>query len=117
MKLSKLKWGLLLAVLLPVCARGDLPAVRLAIVPESSAAASAGDLLTMELSSKPHLQLLERAEIEKVYREQGLAAENNNYLKLGQILGADGLLLWMSPRKGGAKNSTRGWLPSNREWI
>jgi hypothetical protein len=66
--------------------------VRLAIVSESTEAFAAADVLTAELSSHKNLQLLERNEIEKVYREQGLTAGNKDYLKLGQILGADGLL-------------------------
>src|SRR3984885_11440967 len=68
------------------------PPARLAILAEGPAEA-AGDVLTAELSSQTNLQLLERNEIEKVYREQGLSAGNKDYLKLGQILGADGLLL------------------------
>ena len=46
-----------------------------------------------EFSKNPRVQLLERSEIEKVYREQSLSAANREYLKLGQILGADGLLV------------------------
>src|ERR1700733_11848547 len=67
--------------------------VRLALISESNDASAAADVLTAELSSHANLQLLERNEIEKVYREQGLSAGNNDYLKLGQLLGADGLLL------------------------
>jgi hypothetical protein len=67
--------------------------VRLAIVPEATEAANAGDVLTVEFSKNERVHLLERAEIERVYREQGLSAGNTDYLKLGQILGADGLLL------------------------
>jgi Ca2+-binding EF-hand superfamily protein len=67
--------------------------VRLAMISESGDASAAVDVLTAELSSHANLQLLERNEIEKVYREQGLSAGNKDYLKLGQILGADGLLL------------------------
>lgn len=70
----------------------ELPA-RVAIIMESDAAAIVTDLLTVELSSKPRLQLLEREQIQKVYREQGLSAVNTDFLKLGQVLGADGLLL------------------------
>ncbi len=66
---------------------------RLAIVSESADASATADVLTVELSSRKSLQLLERAEIEKIYREQALSAGNRDYLKLGQILGADGLLL------------------------
>lgn len=74
-------------------AQSNNPPARLAIISESSAAATVVDLLTVELSAKPQLQLLERAQIEKVYREQGLSAGNKDVLKLGQMLGADGLLL------------------------
>jgi TolB-like protein len=66
---------------------------RLALLAESSGAADASDVLTAQLSSEAKVRLLERNEIEKVYREQGLSAENKDYLKLGHILGADGLLL------------------------
>jgi len=67
--------------------------VRLALVSESPDALAAADVLTAELSSHKNLQLLERNEIERVYHEQGLSAANTDYLKLGQVLGADGLLL------------------------
>jgi hypothetical protein len=69
------------------------PPVKFAIIPESPEAAELVDRLTVELSGDTRLHLLERAEIEKVYREQGLSAANHNDLKLGQMLGADGLLL------------------------
>src|SRR5258707_15847908 len=67
--------------------------VRLAIIVEEPSATIAGDLLTERLSTPEWGQLLERAEIDRVYREQGLSATNAGYLKLGQVLGADGLLL------------------------
>lgn len=67
--------------------------VRVAIISEPDVSASMPDLLTAELSRRPDIQLLERAQIEKIYREQGLSAANQDFLKLGQILGADGLLL------------------------
>ena len=73
-------------------AQGNAP-VRLAVVVESPEVSTLADVLTVELSKNPHLQLLERAEIEKIYREQSLSAGNRDYLKLGQVLGADGLLL------------------------
>lgn len=77
---------------LRLTAQTNSPA-RLALISESADASTVADILTAELSSRQNLQLLERNEIEKVYREQGLSAGNKNYLKLGQILGADGLLL------------------------
>lgn len=83
----------------------DVP-VKLAIISESPDTGVAADVLTVEFSKNAQVQLLERAEIEKVYREQGLSAENQNYVKLGQILGADGLVLMGMDRKaaGGTKS-------------
>ena len=68
--------------------------VRLAILPDT-ATANASALLTAELSSKENLVLLERAEMEKILREQKLSVSSlaqKDFLKVGQILGADGLL-------------------------
>ena len=67
--------------------------LRLAIVSAEPSALPVLDLLTVELSRAPGIQLLERAEIDRVYREQGLSAVNRDYLKLGQVLGANGLVL------------------------
>ena len=68
--------------------------VRLALIVESPAIQPAADLLTAELSAKPELVLLERAQIEKIMREQQLTATSaQDNLKLGQVLGADGLIL------------------------
>src|SRR5208282_4509973 len=39
------------------------------------------------------IELVERAQLEKVFQEQSLSAGSRDYLKLGQILGADGLLV------------------------
>jgi hypothetical protein len=74
--------------------------VRLALISESDEASAVVDILTAELSNNKNLQLLERAEIEKVYQEQGMSAGNKDYLKLGQILGADGLLLMETVKEG-----------------
>ncbi len=78
----------------------NLAPARLAIISESSATSAAVDLLTVELSTKPQVQLLERAQIEKVYREQGMSSGNKDVLKLGQVLGADGLLVMMPVMEG-----------------
>ena len=67
--------------------------VRLGLVAESGEAAAAVDLLTAQLSGNNGIQLLERDEIEKVYHEQSTSAANRDDIKLGRILGADGLLL------------------------
>jgi len=68
-------------------------AVRLAVVSGTGEAMTAADVLTAQLSGNDKIQLLERDQIEKVYREQGISAANRDDLKLGRILGADGLLL------------------------
>jgi Ca2+-binding EF-hand superfamily protein len=68
--------------------------VRLALISETGESAAVSDLLTAKLSADQRLQLLERNEIERVYREQALSAGNKDCLKLGRILGADGLLLF-----------------------
>ncbi|MGN6644683.1 MAG: hypothetical protein ACTHKU_16965, partial [Verrucomicrobiota bacterium] len=67
--------------------------VRLALVPETDEVFAACDVLTARLSGDGKLQLLERANIERVYREQGRSAANRDDLKMGRLLGADGLLL------------------------
>jgi hypothetical protein len=88
---------LVLVFLLTPCvavpaAESDAP-VSVALVAESPGASQALDLLTAELSTNSALRLLERSELDKVYREQNLATANLDTLKLGKLLGADGLLL------------------------
>jgi TolB-like protein len=73
---------------------------RLAIVAETSDTAPVAEMLTVELSHYKSLQLLERDEVEKIYREQALSADNQDYLKLGRMLGADGLLLLAASQSG-----------------
>jgi len=74
--------------------------VRLAIVSESPDAVAAADLLTVEFSKHDKLQLLERTEIQKVIREQQLSLDNLDCLRLGRLLGADGLLALRSVTEG-----------------
>ncbi len=78
----------------------NLPQVKLAIIAQDDQSRTYADLLTVELSRHETLQLLERNEIEKVYREQGLSASNKDYLRLGRVLGADGLLLLSLAKEG-----------------
>src|SRR5262245_30029282 len=96
--LSAVLWLALLPQLL--WAQDKATPARIAIVSESTETAVVSDLLTVELSRKPELQLLERDQIAKVYREQALSAGNRDYLKLGQTLGADGLLLLRTTTEG-----------------
>jgi hypothetical protein len=67
--------------------------VKLAIVAASPDASEVCDLLTAQLSANDSVRLLERDQIDKIYREQGTSAENRDDLKLGRLLGADGLLI------------------------
>src|SRR5690242_1043750 len=85
---------LLIACLMVSMASGQTNKIaRLAIISESSEVRTAADVLTAELSNHKGLQLVERDQVTKVYREQALSAGNHDYLKLGRMLGADGLLL------------------------
>jgi ankyrin repeat protein len=75
-----------------IAATNDVP-VKLAIISESPDTVTVADVLTAEFTRNAKVQLLERSEIDRVYREQGFSAANKDHLKLGQILGSDGLLL------------------------
>src|SRR5690349_13367405 len=73
---------------------GTLRAARLAIVVEDPRLSTEADLLTAELSKRSDVELLEREQILKVRKEQSLAAAfGNDYLKLGKLLAADGVLI------------------------
>jgi hypothetical protein len=52
-----------------------------------------GDLMTSELSAIPQVQLLEREQIERIRREQSLSSSNQEGIRLGRELGADGVLM------------------------
>ncbi|MEQ2009115.1 MAG: hypothetical protein ABMA26_20225, partial [Limisphaerales bacterium] len=66
---------------------------RLAIVSVAESVKPFADLLAVELSRRPGITLLERVEADRIYREQSASAENRDTLKLGQLLGAQGVLL------------------------
>jgi hypothetical protein len=66
---------------------------RLAIVSENSETTQAADILTAQLSRRSDLVLLERDQVQKIFQEQSLAASHGEFAQIGQILGADGLLL------------------------
>jgi hypothetical protein len=83
-----------------LAAQSQSTPARLALVAEEPSLATAVDVLTAELSHRAGVQLFEREEINRVYSEQQLSAMNRDYLKLGQILGADGLLLLGTMREG-----------------
>jgi len=70
---------------------GELP--RLALVPAEPGLAPAADFLTAEFSKNNSVEVLERAQIEKIYEEQAIATGQKDFLKLGQLLGADGILV------------------------
>ena len=74
---------MLLMLVLSAQAQTNAP-VRLALISETDEAATAAEVLTAQFSGNAKVQLLERDEIAKVYREQGLAAGKTDYLKLGR---------------------------------
>lgn len=90
--------GLVAALAIQWAAAAAAPAVRLAVVPEAEALQAAADLLTVVLSTNEQVALVERAQLDQVIREQELASANaRNYVKLGELLGADGLLVLQEP--------------------
>ena len=95
------KFPLVLAALvLGMCSFAEQTnAVKLAVISETAETSTMADLLTAEFSRIDSVQLLERSEIQKVYHEQVLSASGSDYLKLGRIMGADGVVLlgsWQS---------------------
>jgi hypothetical protein len=68
--------------------------IRLGIIVEHPALSPLADLLTVHLSQKRELALLEREQISRVLKEQSLAnTRAGDFVKLGEILGAEGLLM------------------------
>jgi|GEM_PF-4233954 curli biogenesis system outer membrane secretion channel CsgG len=84
-------------VLLPVvCGSGmqtNTTPVRLALVAHPTVPATAVDMLTVELGRDSRLALLERVEVNRIFREQALSHTGKDALKVARILGADGLLV------------------------
>ena len=70
--------------------------MRLAVI-YNSRTADAGDLLTAALSKIDGVEMLERAEIDRVLDEQKMSADlitdAESQLKVGALLGADGVVL------------------------
>ncbi|NBV23280.1 MAG: hypothetical protein EBS05_15335 [Proteobacteria bacterium] len=80
-------------------------ALKLAILAAGPDVRPVADLLTVLLSQSPGVTLLERAEIERAWREQSLSASGRSSLvKLGEILGADGVLLLETNSVAGQNN-------------
>jgi hypothetical protein len=96
-----LRWfGLYLLALAPLAFAVDPP--RVAIVAAPSATAAEG-LLTVELS-RQSIALLERAEVDRVLREQELSLaglSSGQMVQLGALLGADGLVFLKTEMVGG----------------
>src|SRR5580765_8673538 len=93
MKATMLVVVIVAGLLAATQAQVNPPPVRLAVVSTENALAEVADLITVEISHLAGVALLERAEIDRVFRELALSASGNDYLKLGQQLNADGLLL------------------------
>lgn len=69
--------------------------LRLAIVPVDPRVATQAELLTAEFSRAEHgVAVLERAEVERIRREQNLTARSSaDFARLGQAVGAQGVLV------------------------
>jgi hypothetical protein len=87
--------GLLLsaASVVAVQAQPDSAAPRLAILAIDPELGDADNVLTTAFSKREGVLLLERAQIEKVYHEQQLSTVSQDIVKLGQILGANGVAI------------------------
>lgn len=71
---------------------GDIP--RIGIVSRSPAISKLEDLLVVTLSKRSDLALLEREHIHRLLSEQAtLTSQVGDFIKVGEILGADGLLV------------------------
>ncbi|HAV61727.1 MAG TPA: hypothetical protein DCY13_05100, partial [Verrucomicrobiales bacterium] len=73
-------------------------APRIAIIPLADAHADAAAILIPALSQITDVELVEREALQSVLAEQRLSAENDQLMKLGKLLRADGLLLIESSR-------------------
>src|SRR5690349_8952662 len=69
--------------------------VRLAMIPADPRCSVAAELLTVEFSRAEYgVAVLERAEVERIRREQNLTARSSaDFARLGQLLGAQGVLV------------------------
>jgi Ca2+-binding EF-hand superfamily protein len=75
--------------------------VMLAVIAEDPALQPATALLVAELSARDQVALVEREEIDRLRREQQLTlAHGRDVLRLGQMLGADGLFLLTLQKEG-----------------
>jgi len=84
----------ILLLVLAVGAAVDLHAqsassqVRVAVLSEERLA-SAADLLITQLSKRKDIALVEREQLQKIVKEQTWATLAKDYVKVGQLLGAD----------------------------
>src|SRR5687768_4332164 len=68
-------------------------AVKLALSPKPGMADEPVFLLTAAFSKLPDVQLLERAELDRILRERSLSAANaNDVLQAARVLGADAVM-------------------------
>jgi TolB-like protein len=94
-RLTAMKWSIQLALilLLPVPV-SVAETVRLAITADQPALAPTADLLTVAFAANQQVELVERAQLDRVLREQAAAvAHGEGLLKLGELLSADGLVV------------------------
>lgn len=67
---------------------------RLAVVARNPSINTEAEMLLVALSAQSEIELVERTELERIFQEQALdATQQRDYLKLGQLLKADGLLV------------------------
>ena len=102
--MSKLNRTVLLLALLWIglLAQVEGASARLGIVTSDPSVATLADLLTVKFSQTDQLVMLERAKVNKIWQEQVLkATQAGNYRGLGEVLGADGIVLLETLKDGG----------------
>lgn len=89
----KLKLVCLVMLLCASSLVGAAEPLKLAVLPTTTEFSGQADLLAAGLSTRAGVTLLERDQIQRVWREQELAAgQRPDLVKLGRLLNADGLL-------------------------
>ncbi len=83
---------------------GDNP-VKIAIIGETDKFQPEIDALTIELSKKHNLIILERSDIDKILEEQSIILSDisKSSIRIGKLLGADGIILIKGFESGGNK--------------
>lgn len=85
--------GCWLAGSLWLCAETNMAPNRLAVVAMKEELRPLAEMLTVQLGDNRHMELLERDQLSRLFKEQGQSADNRGDVKSGRISGAEALLI------------------------